>query len=150
MALTTPPGELGFVPDAEYPTVYGVLVDWPMDGDVVTILALRGGTASLYTTFAFQVIGGEAHAQVRKAAERCVTVASDYATSGEPVTDYPYPEGGQVYFYLLTYDGVRRCVGNETAIERGSDPTSELFAAAQDVMTELRLTVEAQDANAGE
>lgn len=150
MALTTPPGELGFAPDAEYPTVYGVLVDWPIDGDVVTIVALRGGTASLYTTFAFQVIGGEAHARVRKVAERCVAVAANYAASGEPVTDYPYPESGRVYFYLLTYDGVRRSVGYEAAIERGSDPTSELFAAAQDVMTELRLTVEAQDVNGGD
>jgi hypothetical protein len=51
-----------------------------------------------------------------------------------------------VFYYLLTYDGVRQIIGNKAAIERGSDPTRSLFAAAQDVLTELRLITEKEDA----
>ncbi len=58
----------------------------------------------------------------------------------------PYPESGQVYFYILTYDGVRLCVGDGPAIKSGSDPTRPLFAAAQDVLTELRLITEKENA----
>ena len=73
-------------------------------------------------------------------------------TSSRPVSqprDYPYPPGDTVYYYLLTYSGVKRCSASLAALEKGSDPTFPLFDAAQDVVTELRLVVAAQDAAGG-
>jgi hypothetical protein len=144
MILTTPVSELGFAPDADFPTVYGVLTDWNLGDTTVTIMALRDGSASLYTTAAFGIIGGHEHARVRKAALRYVGVAEGYAGSCTAVTDFPYPQNSDVYFYLLTYDGVQRCVGEEGAIRAGTDPTHPLFAAAQDVLTELRLIAQSK------
>ena len=142
MALATPPSKLAFTSDADFPSVYGVLTDWDMGGVTATVMSMRDGTASLYTTSTFGVLGGQGHANVRQAAAHYVKVAQQFAESGKPVTEFPYPKSGQVFYYLLTYDGVRHIIGSESEIEDGSDPTLPLFAAAQDVLTELRLITE--------
>jgi len=146
MALTTPVSKLGFSSDSDFPTVYGVLTEWDLGGVTATVMSMRDGTASLYTTSTFGIIGGQGHESVLKAAIRYVELAKQYVDSSKPVTDFPYPKSGQVYFYILTYDGVRLCIGDEHAIESGSDPTRPLFAAAQDVLTELRLIMEKKNA----
>jgi hypothetical protein len=142
MILTTPIQELGFTADDDFPTVYGVLTDWSIGERTATIMALRDGTASLYTTEEFGIIGGQGHERVRQAAGRYVKNAEQFVESSKSVTEFAYPKSGQVFFYLLTYDGVRLVIANEAAIKRGSAPTRPLFAAAQDVLTELRLTTE--------
>lgn len=145
MILTTDPAELKFAADADFPAVYGVLVDWPLDSGTATIVALRDGTASLYTTSSFGIIGGGGNEGAHDAAIACVRLADGLAGACRPVTDYPYPPAGTVYYYLLTYSGVKRCSAGMAALEDGSDPTSPLFDAAQRVLTQLRLIYEAQD-----
>ncbi|MCD4780790.1 MAG: hypothetical protein K8S27_09630 [Candidatus Omnitrophica bacterium] len=138
LLLTTPPGELEFSSDENFSQVYGVLTDWDIGGVKATVMSLRDGTASLYTTSTFGIIGGQGYKRVRKTALRYVFLAGQFVESSRPVNNFAYPESGQVYFYLLTYDGVRLCVGDEAAIKRGTDPLRDLFAAAQNVLTELR------------
>lgn len=121
-------------------------MDWNIGGVTATVMAMRDGTASLYTTSTFGIIGGQGHENVRKVAVRYVKLAEQYVDSAKPVTKFPYPKNVQVYFYILTYNGVRFCVGEEAAIERDLDPTRPLFAAAQDVLTELRLITEEKNA----
>ncbi len=142
MMLTTPASELGFTCDAEFPTVCGLLTEWDMGGIIASVMSMRDGTASLYTTSDFGVIGGQGHDSVRRAVEPYVKTAEQFAESAAPVTEFPYPGSDQVFYYLLTYDGVRQVIGNMAAIQQGSDPTGPLFAAAQDVLTELRLITE--------
>ncbi len=139
--LTTPPDKFDFSADADFPTVYGVLTDWNLADTTATIVGLRDGTASLYTTGTFGIIGGFAHEAVRSAALRYVQAAEQLADYCVPVTDFPYPAPGDVTFYLLTYDGVVRCEASEQALAKRTDPTTLLFAAAQDVLTQLRLIV---------
>ena len=140
--LRTPPEKLDFVADSDFPDVYGVLVDWPLGDAVASILALRDGTASLYTTSTFGIIGGGRHATVRAAAQICVRVAADCLAQSQAIADFPFPANDDVYFYLLTYAGVRRCVGDLDALSRGADTTAPLFDAAQEVLTQLRMTME--------
>jgi hypothetical protein len=139
MVLTTPPEQLAFSPDEEYPQIYGVLTDWRIGEDTASILAMRDGSASLYTTSTFGIIGGQGHEKVRAAAQRCVRVGRKFVARSVKTSEFPYPEDGQVYFFLLGYEGVRLCKADEKAARRGSDVIGELFAAAQDVLTELRL-----------
>ena len=146
MALATPASKLGFTSDTDFPKLYGVLTDWDIGGTTATIMSMRDGTASLYTTSTFGIIGGHSHENVRQAATRYVKIGEQFAGSGKPVIEFPYPKSGQVFYYLLTYDGVRKVIGSESAIENGSDPTRELFSAAQDVLTELRLITEKENA----
>lgn len=141
-ALSTPANKLGFSPDDDFPLAYGVLTDWDIEGVTATVMSMRDGTASLYTTSTFSIIGGHAHDNVRAAAGQYFKLAEQFIENGKSVNEFTYPKSGQVYFYILAYDGVRRCVGNEDDIENGSDLTYPLFAAAQDVLTNLRLVTE--------
>ncbi len=145
-ALTTPATDLGFESDTDFPRVYGVLTDWDVGGTIATVMSMRDGTASLYTTSTFGVMGGQEHESVRQAATRYVAIAEQFVDASEPVTDFTYPESDQVYYYLLTYEGVRRCTANISALEKMADPTTPLFAAAQEVLTELRMLTEKESA----
>jgi hypothetical protein len=140
--LTTPPEVLGFASDAELPDVYGILVDWSLGDVVASILALRDGSASLYTTSTFGIIGGGGHAAVRAAAQGCVHVAAGCLAQSEAVTDFPLPAGDDVYFHLLTYADVRRCVADLDYLSDAGQPLHLLFDSAQEVLTQLRLTTE--------
>jgi hypothetical protein len=138
MALTMTPQSLQFSPDAENPQVYGLLTDWNVDKWTVSILAMKDGNASVYSTFTYGIIGGQGLESVQRAAARCAKEAGKYYAKSMPVSDYPYPKQGQVNFYLLTFDGVRLLVGDEAGINAGTDSTWPLFAATQDVLTEFR------------
>jgi len=138
MILRATPDSLGFKPDAAFPKVYGLIMDWNIGDQTASILAMKDGTASLYTTASFGIIGGQGDARVRVAAERCARLAGEYYYKGKPANDFPYPAPGQVYFSLLTFEGVRLCVADERLLKKGKDPYSPLFAAAQAVLTELR------------
>ena len=142
MALTTSAEKLGFKPEKDYSKVYGVITDWNLDDQTASILAMKDGTASLYTTSTFGIIGGQGHDNVQKAAQECVKIAGQYYEKSTPVSNYPYPKHGKVNFFLLTHDGVRLCVGEEEGINNGRDQTTSLFEAAQNVLTALRLADE--------
>jgi len=122
--------------------VYGLLVDWNIGDQTASILAMKDGTASLYTTSSFGIIGGQGNERVRVAAERCARLAGAYYYKARPAKDFPYPGPGQVYFYLLTFEGVRLCIADERMLKKGKDPYSPLFDAAQAVLMELRRSAE--------
>ncbi len=140
LALTSTADALGFSTDSDFLRLYGVLTDWHVGEDVASVVAMRDGTASLYTTSTFGIIGGQAHEIVRRAAVECVRTADNHFDSSESVNDFPLPAGNQVLYYLLGYDGVRRCAGDAVAVWEFSDATTPLFAAAQEVLTALRLS----------
>lgn len=142
LALATSAEKLGFTPEKDYPKVYGVITDWNLGDQTASILAMKDGTASLYTTSTFGIIGGHAHDTVRKAAQEYVKIAGQYYERSKRVLNYPYPKKGKVNFFLLTHDGVRLCIGDEDGINNGRDETTSLFAAAQNVLTALRRVTE--------
>ena len=142
MILTTKPEDAGMAPDADFPDVYGVVCDWNIGDQVASIVSMKDGMASLYTTSTFGIIGGEGHETVRTAARSYVAAAGRYSERAVAVSDYPYPDPGKVNFYLLTYRGVRLLVGDIDKINTGEDESRPLFAAAQNVLTELRLISE--------
>ena len=83
-ALTTLRAEMGWTSLPEYPRVCGVVMDWPLQGDVVTAVALRGGDASIYTTGTFGVLGGIGHARIRQAAVAWLQCAEKLFVRGDP------------------------------------------------------------------
>lgn len=146
-ALTTAPSKLGFAPDKQYPKVYGVVVDMNMiDKGTFSIVAMKDGTATVYTTFTPTLTKGLASEGVRKAAERCVQTAGQYYDRCMPVSRYPYPEPGTINFYLLTYDGVRLCVGDEGGGPRGTDPMRDLYVATLGLFSALNDAAEQKTA----
>ena len=143
MMLTRPPAEIGLKPTPVCPQVYGVLMDMPMGhGQTATVVATSTRTASLYTTTTFGIIGGEGHAAVRAAAMAFTSAAGQAFDSATPTTEFPYPPDGHVYFYLLTFEGVRRIDVELTAIKNVTSKYAGLYGLGQDVLTQLRLISE--------
>lgn len=137
--LSAPPESFGVTPTAAFPRIFAVLMDWPVGKDVVTVFSAHDGTASLYTTFSFGMIGaGEVSASVRAAATAFVQMADHFFDSSTPTTTFPYPTSDQVRFHLLTYDGVRVIVTARVPLEQGTSEYSGLFNQGQAVLTEIR------------
>jgi len=138
MMLTTSPQEFGAKPTKEFPRVYGILVDWPIDDQIATVFSSSTGAASLYTTFTFGIIGGEGHETVRTAAKALVGASDRYLAEAKPTTDFPYPDADGVRFYLLTFDGVRVIDEDLVSITNNTSKYARLFELGQAVLTELR------------
>lgn len=138
MMLKTSPKEVDISPSAEFPKVYGVLMDWPIDEQTATVFSASDGAASLYTTSTFGIIGGQGHESVRTAAKKFVKAAGGFYDAATPTTDYPYPAADRVRFYLLTFDGVRVIDTDMASINNGTGKYAKLFGLGQDVLTELR------------
>lgn len=139
MALNSAPSD--FQPTPEFPRIFGVLMDWPVGEQTATVFSLFTGDASLYTTSTFGVIGGIGHEAVRTASKSLVRMADAFFEDAVSVTAYPYPHSGRIHFYLLTLTGVRLIDADKADVEGGGDRYTPLFAAAQEVLTRLRLTV---------
>jgi hypothetical protein len=139
MMLTTSPKEIEISPSAEFPRVYGVLMDWPIPQSITaTVVAASDGTASLYTTSSFGILGGQNHESVRTAAKKFVKGADRFYDAAKPTKEYSYPAADRVRFYLLTFDGVRVIDTDFASINNHTSKYVELFSLGQDVLTELR------------
>jgi hypothetical protein len=138
MMLKLPPEEVDIKPSKEFPKIYGVLMDWPLTEQTATIFSASDGSASLYTTSTFGILGGQNHASVRTAAKKFVKAAGAFYDEATPTKDYPYPAADRVRFYLLTFDGVRVIDTDLASINNGSSKYRNLFGLGQDVLTELR------------
>lgn len=137
--LTTPPKEFGQKPTPEFPPVCAVLMDWPIEAATATIVARSTGDASIYTTGTFGVFGGIGHESVRRAAQNCAKIADGHFQDATVTKDYPYPRTGRVRFYLVGYDEVRAIDCDIESLMTGKAKCSDLYEAAQRVVTELRL-----------
>jgi hypothetical protein len=142
MMLRMPPQDLGVSPTKQFPRVYGVLMDWPIGVQTATIFSTSTGSASLYTTSTFGIIGGEGQASVRTASATFVKAADRFYDVAAPISEYPYPAVDKIRFYLLTFHGVRVIETDMVSVTRGAGPYAELFGLGQAVMTELRISTE--------
>lgn len=142
MILTTSPASMGAVSTDDFPHVYGVLMDWHVGENMATVFSAWDGSASLYTTSTFGIIGGQGHQLVREAAIRFVRGTGSFYDAATPTKEYPYPAPNYVRFYLLTYQGVRMIDADMASITNHISRYTELFALGQAVLTELRLITE--------
>jgi len=141
-ALSEPASQFGLEQSNEFPQIFGVLIDFPIDQETATIVSLIDGTASLYTTSTFGIIGGGNHDKVRVAAKKLVLYAKQFLENAIEAKTYPYPKEGNVRFYFLTFDGVKVIEEKLPAIESNDSKYSLLFWQGQEVLTELRLSAE--------
>ena len=136
--LTTPPEKTRNQPTDDFPRVYAILMDWPIDEQVATIFSSSTGAASLYTTSTFGIIGGEGHETVRHAALTFVRAADRLFDAATATVEYSYPASDRVRFYLLTFDGVRVVETDLASICDRTNEYTEFFELGQAVLTELR------------
>jgi hypothetical protein len=88
------------------------------------------------------VIGAGEHAAVRAEAARFRTVVADARSLLTRTSDFPLPEPGEVRFQArIGQDGFSGAAP-ESALRGGRHPLSTVYAAGQDLLTEIRLASE--------
>ena len=139
-ALAITQAELGELPQT--PHVLAVLMDTRYPEAVMTLVGLADGTTSLYFSNGGGMIGGGQHPRVAAATERLVEVAARSLDLLSPASDFPLPALGVTQLIAVTPTGNATGSAPEQELEDGDHELSELFYAAQDVITELRLVEE--------
>src|SRR5689334_9039652 len=113
-----------------------------MDGAVASIVAIADGTVSMYTSAGGGVIGAGEHAAVRAEATRFRTVVADSRNLLSRATELPLPGPGEVRFQARIGDDGFSGAAPESALRGGRHPLSTVYAAGQDLLTEIRLASE--------
>jgi len=119
------------------------MMEIAMDGAVASIVAIADGTVSMYTSTGGGVIGAGEHAAVRAEAKRFRTVVADSRNLLSRTTEFPLPVPGEVRFQARIGDGGFSGAAPESALRSGRHPLSTVYAAGQDLLTEIRLASEA-------
>jgi hypothetical protein len=140
-ALNVTTAELGLEPDPTAP-IHAVIMEAGDQGTVSTFVCLRDGTVSLYFSTGGGVIGGGQHETVRDACFEMLSITNKYAqeflAACTRVSTFALPGDGEVFFYLITSDGVYQAQCMEDALAEQRDPFSALFNNCHAVMAEVR------------
>ncbi len=91
MFLTTPPEQFDIQPSEGYPRVCGIAMDWPIGENIATVISLSDGSASVYTTGTFGILGGIGAESVRTAAKKLVKEADRHYADSIATHDLSYP-----------------------------------------------------------
>lgn len=133
--LTSSAAEVGLSGEDAKAKVWGVLMEVALPNGVATLVSVRDGTASLYTSTGGGILGGYS---ARNEAKRFVTEAEKHLASMKPTKSFPYPTAGTMKFYVLTQDGVVTAEADEKELVSGRHALSPLFLSANEVLTALR------------
>jgi len=137
--LTSSAEEVGLSGEDAKAKVWGVMMEVAFDAGNATLISLRDGTASLYTSTGGGILGGYS---ARNEVKRFVTEAEKHLASMKLTKSFPYPDVGRIKFYVLTQDGVYTAEAGEGELVDGRHVLSPLFLAANDVLTALRTASE--------
>ncbi len=140
MAFSVTPEQLKLSLSTDKTLVYGIVMDWEMNGATATIVSYQTGDASLYLSSGGGVIGGGQHENVSNASKHFVTFGQSFLDKATKTEKTTLPETNEIKFYFLTNKGV--FVGQEQMknFENSSSTWLPLFEEANLVLTELRKT----------
>ncbi|HEX4518150.1 MAG TPA: hypothetical protein VH063_01080 [Gaiellaceae bacterium] len=126
----------------------GVMMDMGYDTAVVSILGLADGTTSMYISNGGGMIGMGENPNAAAASKRWVEVAEAALPALTEGGDDRLPEEGTIGFNVLTTGPRFAGEAAESELQGGSHPLSALYAAGQEVLTQIRIVDETQKANA--
>lgn len=140
-ALSVTLADLGLDPDPNAP-IHAVIMETGLSGAVATFACFRDGGVSLYLSTGGGVIGGGGHESVRTACLEMMSLtnkyAQDFLAACKRVSSFAFPSEGEVFFYLVTGDGVDQARCRKDALAAQRDPFSALFNNCHAVMSEVR------------
>ena len=142
--LKLDPHKAGLVSAAESSRLYGILVETGYPGATVTLVVLNDGTTSLYFSNGGGFIGCGRSPAVQRASQALMHCAGNHLDQMRQIQTCELPETGRVSFHLLAYNGVYAADCDLDALTSGRHPLSELYQAAQAVITQVRLLDEAR------
>ena len=142
MALGLDPARIELTPGEPWNGAIVAAMELAVDGSTATILSVADGSVSMYLSTGGGVIGAGEHVAVREEGRRFREALADSRGSLVPTTEFPLPGPGDVRFHAVLGDGRATAVATEVALRGGRHPLSPLYAAGQDLLTEIRLASE--------
>jgi len=139
---TTPPEEFDIQPSEDYQRVCGIAMDWPIGENVATVISPSDGSASVYTTGTFGIIGGIGVESVRTGAKKFVKEADRRYADSVATHDLSYPSPDHVRLFLVMFHGVRLIETDLRSLQEGRGKYATLFNLAQDAISQLRMSSE--------
>ena len=139
IALGVDPGSIEVQDDEPWSGAAVAVMELNIDGAIATIVTIADGSTSMYLSSGGGVIGAGEHAAVRAVAQRFRTVAAELRGLFERSATFPTPEAGEVRFHLRMLDGGFTAAAPESPLRSGRHALAALYAAGQDVITEVRL-----------
>ncbi len=136
------PAELGFMPTAAAPLVWGVLVETGYAVGNATLVALVDGTTSLHYSTGGALLGSPGYTPLADASRALVAQAEKYLQYASLSNDLPLPMVGQVRFILLTYSGTYAIEADEKSLSTDGHLLSPLYKYAQNTLSQLRSPAE--------
>ncbi|HET8774718.1 MAG TPA: hypothetical protein VFP80_13030, partial [Thermoanaerobaculia bacterium] len=104
---------------------------------VVSVMSSTAGDASIYLSNGGAVIGGIGHENVRTAAKAFAQEVARQRSQFTAVTDYAYPTGTNVRFFLRTPRTVSMAEVPQESLVNGQSALATAFLRAQDVIAQL-------------
>jgi hypothetical protein len=147
MVLDLQPAEIGMSsepPDAVFGFVMDTVLD---DGTSYTLVCLRDGAVSLYTSGTYGVIGAGEHPHIRDPAAQLLDLVQQQADLFATTSSPDLPEPGMVTLRALTPGGHLQVTAPEADLGEDRHPASPIFYAAHDVITLVRGAAEAGPAS---
>lgn len=146
MVFAVEPLTLTFRPDGHIHGAWCSVVDFGQPTGTATLVCIADGTVSLYASKGGGVIGAGGHDAVWSTAVRLLETAGGAVAFLRVVEDPPaIPRAGHVRITVRTFDGMLSDEVPEETLRRGRHVLSPLYAAAQDVLTEVRLSTEPRE-----
>ena len=138
LMLTSRADELGFADSGEQP--WGVAIDIGFDeATAATVISLKDGTTSLYTTTGGGILGGGDHEAVATASRGLVAAAAGHVVDVVRRDDTDLPGSGNVTIWLRIGDDRFARTVPEAELMSGESPLASLYATGHEVITQLRL-----------
>jgi hypothetical protein len=143
MVFAVDPDTLTFRPDAGVHGAWCTVIDFGRPDGTATLACIADGTVSLHTSSGGGVIGAGGHDAVWDAARRLLEAAGG-AVPFLRVLDAPppLPAASNVRLSVRTFDGLLSEEADEGTLQRGRHVLSPFYAAAQDALTEVRLSTD--------
>jgi hypothetical protein len=143
--ISLDPAAVPVEPTPELPNVWAAMFEMPVgDRETATVVAVADGTASLYTTAGFGVIGAGAHEPVRRAATSFLHATEQALAELDPTdaqTAPKFPSRDAAALIALTFTGRRRA---EVPLALANDGglVSMALRAGNELLTQIRLVHE--------
>jgi hypothetical protein len=102
--LTLDPASLHLAPSAEYPRVYGGLMEMGMGGDVATLVVVADGTTSFYFSTGGGIIGAGFHEPVKVPSKGFLATLERHVDELGADPTGETPAAGMIHLRALTFD----------------------------------------------
>ena len=120
-------------------TVYGVIIDWPMQTNVATLVAFSTGDASVYLKSAQIYIGGFAYPAIHSLAKEMISSAQKLLSETSRTENFALPDSSLIQFSFLTNNGIFVHQETEESIDKNQTQWTSLFFKGNQIITEYRL-----------